>query len=70
MSDTLARITELEIALTHQQAASDELSGVLRDQGLRLDRLEALAARLVERLRAAEAARPAGEGPERPPPHW
>lgn len=62
------RITELEIALTHQEATIEELSAVLREQAARIDLLERRIARLAERQDEAEA----GAAPEAnvPPPHW
>jgi len=68
MTEPYDRITELEIALTHQEAAIEELSAVLRDQAARIDLLERRIARLAERLEEAEA----GAAPEAdvPPPHW
>ncbi len=62
------RITELEIALTHQEATVEELSAVLREQAARIDLLERRIARLAERQDAAEA----GTAPDAdvPPPHW
>ena len=62
------RLTEIEIALAHQERLAEELSDVVRAQAARLDRLDRLAAELVERLAAAEARAP--DGGERPPPHW
>lgn len=62
------RLTEIEIALTHQEAALDELGGVLRAQADRIDRLERLVALIAARRAEAEAeATP--EADVRPP-HW
>ena len=65
------RLTELEIALTHQEALLEELNDVVRAQADALDLLRARVERLTARIAAAEAALP-GEAPEanRPPPHW
>ncbi len=71
MAAEAERLTELEIALTHQQAMLDELSEVVRAQADRIDLLRAQLDRLALRLAAAEAALP-DDAPEadRPPPHW
>ncbi|MFT3973173.1 MAG: SlyX family protein [Amaricoccus sp.] len=68
MPDT-DRLTELEIALAHQERLAEELSDIVRTQAERLDRLERTLALLARRLAAAE------DGPEAPaanapPPHW
>lgn len=64
------RLTEVEIALSHQQAALDELSAVAREQAARVDRLERALIELARRLEEARAA--AGAPPEGDvrPPHW
>lgn len=63
------RLTELEIALAHQERLCEELSDMVRAQSDRLDRLERALATLVRRLDEADS------GPEAPPasvrpPHW
>lgn len=65
------RLTELEIALTHQEALVEDLNTIVRDQADRLDRLEARLFHLATRLAEAEASLP-GDGPEahQPPPHY
>ena len=71
MTDRDARITELEIALTHHQAVADDLSEIVREHAGRIDRLEARLAQFAQRLAAVEAALPGGEpDPDAPPPHW
>lgn len=68
MSDA-ARITELEMALAHQERLAEELSDLARAQADRLDMLDRRMAALVARLEGLEA----GAGPdpvERLPPHW
>lgn len=67
---TETRLTELEIALTHQQAATEELSGVVREQAAQIDRLERLLAALASRLAEAEAGSGATPEPDARPPHW
>lgn len=66
------RLTELEIALAHQERLGEELSEVVREQAERIDRLERRAALLLERLATLEeAARtPAGPPADERPPHW
>lgn len=63
------RLTELEIALAHQQHLSEELSDIVRAQADRLDVLERALSILARRLEDMDA------GPDRPPadappPHW
>lgn len=68
MSD--ARLTEIEIALTHQEAATEDLSEAVRAQAARIDRLERLVATLTLRLAEAEAGTGAPSEPDARPPHW
>lgn len=68
MSD--ARLTDIEIALTHQAAAAEELSEVVRAQAARIDRLERQVAALAQRLAEAEAGSDARPDPDARPPHW
>lgn len=68
MPDT-DRLTELEIALAHQERLADDLSDVIRAQSDRIDRLERILLRLAQRVEAA------GDDAETPaanvaPPHW
>lgn len=68
MSDPDRRLTELEIALTHQQAMLDDLSAVLRDQDARIDLLIRQIERLALRLEETDTGAPP-EADARPP-HW
>ena len=69
MADS-ARLTELEIALTHQERVAEELSEIVRAQADRLDLVERSLAKLAERLAELEArdAPPPAAGAR--PPHW
>jgi SlyX protein len=69
MTDS-ARLTELEIALAHQERAAEELSEIVRAQAGRLDRVERALAGLAERLAELETrdASPPAAGAR--PPHW
>jgi SlyX protein len=69
MTDAEARITELEIALAHQERMAEDLSEVLREQADRLARAERQLARAFERLAALEAGGPPPPADSRPP-HW
>ncbi len=70
MQDDSDRLTEIEIALSHQQAMLEDLSDVIRAQGARID----LLSRRIEVLlaRQAEAEAGPGEAPDADtrPPHW
>lgn len=70
MSGTEYRLTELEIALSHQEAMLEELDAVVRAQADRID----LLTRQLEYLlhRQADAETDAGPPPEANvrPPHW
>ncbi len=68
MSD--ARLTEIEIALTHQEAATEDLSEAVRLQAARIDRLERLVDALTLRLVEAETGSGAPPEPDARPPHW
>lgn len=63
------RLTELEIALAHQERLAEELSDIVRAQADRLDRLERAVAGLAGRIEAAEG-RPEIPAANAPPPHW
>lgn len=64
------RLTAIEIALTHQQAAVEDLSDVVRDQAARMARLERLIAALTARLGEAREDADARDDPDVRPPHW
>lgn len=71
MSDPEPRLTELEIAFTHQQVMLDELSAVVRAQAGEIAQMTRRLAHLAERIFAAEATLPGEAGEvDRPPPHW
>lgn len=62
------RLTDLEIRLTHQEAAVDELTKTAIDQARQIGTLK----ERIERLEAAmrESAQSGPEAPEPPPPHY
>lgn len=64
------RLTEVEIALSHQQAALDELSAVAREQAARVDRLERALIELARRLEEARSDAGAQPAADVRPPHW
>jgi uncharacterized coiled-coil protein SlyX len=70
MPDHDARLTELEIALAHQDRLSEDLSAVIREQADRLAELERRLGRLTVRLDALEEASAAPPAPDARPPHW
>lgn len=65
------RLNELEIQLAHLTKTNEELSDVVAEQALRLDRMEKQLKLLLERAREQEAAGTGGHifGDEVPP-HW
>jgi SlyX protein len=69
MADS-ARLTELEIALTHQERVAEELSEIVRAQSGRLDLLERALAGLAERLAELEAQATPPPAAGARPPHW
>jgi len=71
MTEDDLRLTELEIALSHQDRVVEDLSEILRHQANRLTRLETLVARLTERIAMTEGRLVDDAPPEDlPPPHW
>jgi SlyX protein len=70
MADPDLRLTELEIALAHQERLVEDLSDQLREQAERLDRLERRLAAAAARFAELEAGAGGPPQPERPPPHW
>lgn len=69
MTDS-ARLTELEIALTHQERVAEELSEIIRAQAGRLDLAERALAELAERLAELEAQATPRPAADTRPPHW
>jgi len=63
------RVTAIEMALAHAEAALEDLGDLVSNQDARIRRLEAALAALSEQISAAEAALP-GLGTEVPPPHY
>ncbi|MSU91150.1 SlyX protein [Rhodobacteraceae bacterium 2CG4] len=61
------RLTGLEETLTHQAAALEDLSEIVRAQADRIDRLERLVQQLRERAALAEAEGGVVIGHEKPP---
>jgi len=64
------RIADLEIRLTHQEVALEELVRSGLGQQQHIHRLEAELARMRELLRDLATAVPGGDGDEPPPPHY
>lgn len=62
------RLTAIESALAHAEAAIEDLSGLVREQDARIRHLERALVILAERIATAET-RPEPE-PEVPPPHY
>jgi uncharacterized coiled-coil protein SlyX len=69
MADS-ARLTELEIALTHQERVTEELSEIIRAQAGRLDLVERALAGLAERLAELESRDVPPPAAGARPPHW
>jgi SlyX protein len=69
MADSGARLTELEIALTHQQRMVEDLSEIVRTQAGRLDVMDRALAALAERLAELEARAEPPPAAGSPPPH-
>jgi SlyX protein len=70
MSGTDDRVTELEIALSHQQAMLDELSEVVHRQAEELTVLRRALVQLRDRLLEAGQDDAPPPSVDRPPPHW
>jgi uncharacterized coiled-coil protein SlyX len=70
MTDRDARVTELEIALAHQERLGEELSDVIRTLADRLAASERRITALTERVAALEAGGPAESQADARPPHW
>lgn len=64
------RITELEIALAHQERLCEELSDIVRAQADRLDLVEHRTALLLARLAAFERGEEPPPAADVRPPHW
>jgi len=64
------RITDLEIRLTHQEAALDEMNGVLLKQHTLIGRLQDELDRLRRQLQDVNAGSVGNVDNEPPPPHY
>jgi len=64
------RITDLEIRLTHQEAALEEMNGVLLAQYSLIGKLRDDITRVQRQLRDTNAGNIAGSADEPPPPHY
>lgn len=65
-----SRLTDLEIRLTHQEAALEEISDVLHKQQNTLEALRADMAALQRQLRDMAPSNIADISEETPPPHY
>ena len=64
------RIVEIESKLAHQELAVEQLNTVVTDQQSRLNRLEEVSQRLLERVSGLDAADTAAEAADERPPHY
>ena len=65
-----ARITELEIRLTHIEDTIDVLNQAIIDQHNTIDQLQLQLSILEKKLKATTASNIAHESEETPPPHY
>ena len=65
-----ARITELEIRLTHIEDTIDVLNQTIIDQHKMIDQLQLQVSILEKKLKATTASNIAPESEETPPPHY
>ena len=70
MTHDPSRIDELEIRISHQERAIEDLNTTITEQWKELDRLRRDVQRLSDRLASAEQAIGPEPGEEPPPPHW
>ena len=68
--DMEARITELEIRLTHIEDTLDVLNQTIIEQHNLIDRLQLQISVLEKKLKAAATSNIAHESEETPPPHY
>lgn len=64
------RFIDLETRLAHHERLAEDLSAVVAEQGLALDRLTERVRQLAERLRDVEAGWARAPQDEKPPPHY
>lgn len=64
------RITDLEIRITHQEAALEEMNDVLLEQHKLIQQLGEELAHLQRQLRDMNASNIANAADETPPPHY
>ena len=65
-----SKITDLEIRLTHQEAAIEEMNGVLFKQHDLIEKLKAELSILQRQLRDIGSSNIADSSQEQPPPHY
>jgi len=65
-----SRITDLEVRLTHQEAALDELTSTVLGQARQITSLQRDLQQLTEVLRQLEPPAVGPESEETPPPHY
>lgn len=65
-----AKITDLEIRLTHQEAALEEMNSILLKQHNMLEAIKADLALLQKQFRELNASNIADPSQETPPPHY
>lgn len=70
MTEAESRLTDLEIALTHQEALVEDLNAIVREQAERIDRLERAFGELARRLAGALEEMEAPPEANVRPPHW
>jgi len=65
-----ARITDLEIRLTHQESTLEELNDTIIHQQRDIDKLQRGIIALTDQLRSLQQSPAAPQGEETPPPHY
>ncbi len=65
-----ARLTELEIRLTHYEDTQDQLDGMIIRQSKEIDSLKFQLEQLNKKLKAVQSSPLALESEETPPPHY
>ena len=64
------RITDLEIRITHQEAAMEEMNGVLLEQHQLIEKLRGALNHQQRQLRDMNSSNIADAADETPPPHY
>ena len=69
-NDTQTRLTDIEVRMTHQDAAIEEITNALLAQEKKLETVTRILERLTDTVKSMQATNVAPASEETPPPHY